>query len=120
MDNKKTILEVINLKKFFVNKNHINKAVDDVSFDLKEGEIVGLIGESGSGKTTIGRSLLRLYDDYNGFVRLDGKLISGKRISRKTRKFMRKNIQMIFQDPMKFCIKWTKYYLFHFEWTASS
>ncbi|WP_322960958.1 ATP-binding cassette domain-containing protein [Mycoplasmopsis cynos] len=100
MDNKKTILEVINLKKFFVNKNHINKAVDDVSFDLKEGEIVGLIGESGSGKTTIGRSLLRLYDDYNGFVRLDGKLISGKRISRKTRKFMRKNIQMIFQDPM--------------------
>ncbi|WP_036430769.1 ATP-binding cassette domain-containing protein [Mycoplasmopsis felis] len=97
---KKTILEINNLKKFFVNKNIINKAVDDVSFDLKEGEIVGLIGESGSGKTTIGRSLLRLYDDYNGFVRLDGKLISGKKISRKTNKFMRKNIQMIFQDPM--------------------
>ncbi|MCU9939889.1 ATP-binding cassette domain-containing protein [Mycoplasmopsis felis] len=97
---KKTILEINNLKKFFVNKNIINKAVDDVSFDLKEGEIVGLIGESGSGKTTIGRSLLRLYDDYNGFVRLDGKLISSKKISRKTNKFMRKNIQMIFQDPM--------------------
>ncbi|UWV84415.1 ATP-binding cassette domain-containing protein [Mycoplasmopsis felis] len=97
---KKTILEINNLKKFFVNKSIVNKAVDDVSFDLKEGEIVGLIGESGSGKTTIGRSLLRLYDDYNGFVRLDGKLISGKKISRKTNKFMRKNIQMIFQDPM--------------------
>ncbi|WAM00985.1 ATP-binding cassette domain-containing protein [Mycoplasmopsis felis] len=55
---------------------------------------------NGSGKTTIGRSLLRLYDDYNGFVRLDGKLISSKKISRKTNKFMRKNIQMIFQDPM--------------------
>ncbi|WP_324672499.1 ATP-binding cassette domain-containing protein [Mycoplasma sp. 888] len=97
---KKTILEIINLKKYFVNKNNVNKAVDDVSFDLKEGEIVGLIGESGSGKTTIGRSLLRLYNDYNGFVRLDGKIISGKRISRKRKKFMHKNIQMIFQDPM--------------------
>ncbi|AKF41070.1 peptide ABC transporter ATP-binding protein [Mycoplasmopsis canis] len=97
---KKTILEITNLKKFFVNKGHVNKAVDDVTFDVKEGEIVGLIGESGSGKTTIGRSLLRLYDDFNGFVRLEGKLISGKRISKKTRKFMRKNIQMIFQDPM--------------------
>ncbi|QCZ36467.1 ATP-binding cassette domain-containing protein [Mycoplasma nasistruthionis] len=96
----KTILEVINLKKYFVNKGSVNKAVDDVSFDVKEGEIVGLIGESGSGKTTIGRSLLRLYDDYNGFVRLDGQIISGKKISRKRRKFMRKNIQMIFQDPM--------------------
>ncbi|MEA4205976.1 ATP-binding cassette domain-containing protein [Mycoplasma sp. 1199] len=97
---KKTILEIINLKKYFVNKNNVNKAVDDVSFDLKEGEIVGLIGESGSGKTTIGRSLLRLYNDYNGFVRLDGKIISGKRISKKRKKFMNKNIQMIFQDPM--------------------
>ncbi|MEA4276423.1 ATP-binding cassette domain-containing protein [Mycoplasma sp. 21DD0573] len=97
---KKTILEIINLKKYFVNKNNVNKAVDDVSFDLKEGEIVGLIGESGSGKTTIGRSLLRLYNDYNGFVRLDGKIISGKRISKKRKKFMHKNIQMIFQDPM--------------------
>ncbi|MFV8401220.1 ATP-binding cassette domain-containing protein [Mycoplasma sp. 2634B] len=100
MNNKKTILEIINLKKYFVNKNAVNKAVDNVSFDVKEGEIIGLIGESGSGKTTIGRSLLRLYDDYNGFVRLDGKIISGKRISRKRKKFMHKNIQMIFQDPM--------------------
>ncbi|MFV8470213.1 ATP-binding cassette domain-containing protein [Mycoplasma sp. VS509_3] len=100
MSNKKTILEIINLKKYFVNKNAVNKAVDNVSFDVKEGEIVGLIGESGSGKTTIGRSLLRLYDDYNGFVRLDGKIISGKRISHKRKKFMHKNIQMIFQDPM--------------------
>ncbi|QKT05623.1 ATP-binding cassette domain-containing protein [Mycoplasma sp. OR1901] len=98
--NNKSILEIYNLKKFFKNKNIVNKAVDDVSFDLKEGEIVGLIGESGSGKTTIGRSLLRLYDDFNGFVRLDGKLISGKKITRKTNKFLHKNIQMIFQDPM--------------------
>ncbi|QNM93447.1 ATP-binding cassette domain-containing protein [Mycoplasma sp. Pen4] len=97
---KKTILEIINLKKYFTGRNSVNKAVDDVSFTVKEGEIVGLIGESGSGKTTVGRSLLRLYEDFNGFVRLDGRIISGKKISRKRRKFMRKNIQMIFQDPM--------------------
>ena len=97
--NKKIILSLENLKKYFVNQGFINKAVDDVSFDVHEGEIVGLIGESGSGKTTVGRSLLRLYDDYNGFVRLDGKIISGKYISNARRKFLRKNVQMIFQDP---------------------
>ncbi|TNK95227.1 ABC transporter ATP-binding protein, partial [Mycoplasmopsis pullorum] len=75
------------------------KAVDGVSFKVHEGEIVGLIGESGSGKTTVGRSLLRLYDDFNGFVTLDGQIISGKRISRARNKQMRRNIQMIFQDP---------------------
>ncbi|QGZ97602.1 ATP-binding cassette domain-containing protein [Mycoplasma sp. NEAQ87857] len=100
LQNAKPILEVNNLKKYFLNKGIVNKAVDNVSFTVKEGEILGLIGESGSGKTTVGRSLLRLYDDYNGFVRLDGQIISGKRISRKRRKFMHKNIQMIFQDPM--------------------
>ena len=98
-NNKKIILSLENLKKYFVNQGFINKAVDDVSFDVHEGEIVGLIGESGSGKTTVGRSLLRLYDDYNGFVRLDGKIISGKYISNSRRKFLRKNVQMIFQDP---------------------
>ncbi|RIV16555.1 ATP-binding cassette domain-containing protein [Mycoplasmopsis gallopavonis] len=94
------ILEISNLKKYFVNGNFVNKAVDNVSFNVKRGEIVGLIGESGSGKTTVGRSLLRLYDDFSGFVTLDNQIISGKRISKKRNKFMRKNIQMIFQDPM--------------------
>ncbi|QZE12641.1 ATP-binding cassette domain-containing protein [Mycoplasma sp. Ms02] len=97
--NKKPILEIENLKKYFVNKSVVNKAVDGVSFKVHEGEVVGLIGESGSGKTTVGRSLLRLYDDFNGFVTLDGDIISGKRISRSRSKKMRKNIQMIFQDP---------------------
>lgn len=95
----KTILEVKNLKKFFHNKFGIVNAVDNVEFSVKEGEIVGLIGESGSGKTTVGRSLIRLYDDYSGVVILNGKPISGKRISRKKEKFLRKNMQMIFQDP---------------------
>ncbi|QBF34738.1 ATP-binding cassette domain-containing protein [Mycoplasmopsis phocirhinis] len=98
-NNSKQILEIQGLKKYFTNGNIINKAVNDVSFNLHEGEIVGLIGESGSGKTTVGRSLLRLYEDFNGFVMLDGKVISGKRISRSQTKFLRKNIQMIFQDP---------------------
>lgn len=99
MNNKKVVLEIENLKKYFINKNHINRAVDGVSFKVHEGEVVGLIGESGSGKTTVGRSLLRLYDDFNGYVSLDDKIISGKKISRKRNKMMRKNIQMIFQDP---------------------
>ncbi|MEE3928605.1 ATP-binding cassette domain-containing protein [Mycoplasmopsis ciconiae] len=96
---KKVILSIENLKKYFINKGVVNKAVNNVSFNVHEGEIVGLIGESGSGKTTVGRSLLRLYDDFNGFVTLDGDIISGKKITRQKRKRMRKNIQMIFQDP---------------------
>ncbi|WP_373440032.1 ATP-binding cassette domain-containing protein [Metamycoplasma equirhinis] len=98
-EDKKVILSIDNLKKYFVNQGFINKAVDGVSFDVHEGEIVGLIGESGSGKTTVGRTILRLYDDYNGFVRLDDKIISGKRISFGLNKYLRKNVQMIFQDP---------------------
>lgn len=98
-NDKKVILSLDNLKKYFINQGFVNKAVDGVSFDLHEGEIVGLIGESGSGKTTVGRTLMRLYEDYNGFVRLDGKIISGKHITNKRRKFLRRNIQMIFQDP---------------------
>ncbi|WP_406614711.1 ATP-binding cassette domain-containing protein [Mycoplasma corogypsi] len=97
---RENILEVNGLKKYFVNRGFINKAVDDVSFNVKEGEIVGLIGESGSGKTTVGRSLLRLYEDYSGFVRLGDQVISGKKLPRKHQKYMHKNIQMIFQDPM--------------------
>ncbi|ENY68492.1 Oligopeptide ABC transporter, ATP-binding protein [Metamycoplasma auris 15026] len=96
---KKVILSIDNLKKYFINNGIINKAVDGVSFDVHEGEIVGLIGESGSGKTTVGRTLLRLYDEYNGFVILDDKIISGKSISYTLKKYLRKNVQMIFQDP---------------------
>ncbi|WP_406615589.1 ATP-binding cassette domain-containing protein [Mycoplasmopsis hyopharyngis] len=99
MKSKKPILQIENLKKYFINNGFINKAVDNVTFNVHEGEIVGLIGESGSGKTTVGRSLLRLYENYNGFVKLSDKIISGKTISKDNRRFLRKNIQMIFQDP---------------------
>ncbi|MGZ9414289.1 ATP-binding cassette domain-containing protein [Mycoplasma sp. 5370] len=95
----KTILDVKNLKKYFYNKNGIVKAVDKINFKLFEGEVLGLIGESGSGKTTVGRSIIRLYDRYNGQVTLENRIISGKKIGRLKDKFMRKNMQMIFQDP---------------------
>lgn len=95
----KVILNVINLKKYFVNKANITKAVDGVSFTVKQGQIVGLIGESGSGKTTLARALLRLYESYNGFVTLDGTIISGRKIGKKRIREMRQKIQMIFQDP---------------------
>lgn len=98
-NNASVILYIEGLKKYFSNNGIVNKAVDDVTFDVHEGEIVGLIGESGSGKTTVGRSLLRLYDDFNGFVTLGGKVISGRHLSFKNKRFLRKNIQMIFQDP---------------------
>ncbi|MGL5520029.1 MAG: ATP-binding cassette domain-containing protein [Metamycoplasmataceae bacterium] len=93
------ILVVKNLNKFFYSKNNIVSAVNDVFFNVKKGEIIGLIGESGSGKTTIGNSLIRLYDSYSGFVSLDGQIISGKKISGKAKKYLYKNMQMIFQDP---------------------
>ncbi|WP_391591621.1 Oligopeptide ABC transporter, ATP-binding protein OppD [[Mycoplasma] cavipharyngis] len=97
--NNKTVLSVENLNKFFDNNFGIVDAVSDVSFSVAEQEIVGLIGESGSGKTTLGRCLIRLYDDYSGIIALKDKIISGKHINKKTNKFLRKNVQMIFQDP---------------------
>ncbi|MGL4343400.1 MAG: ATP-binding cassette domain-containing protein [Metamycoplasmataceae bacterium] len=93
------LLKIRNLNKMFYSKNDIVLAVNNVSFDLKKGEIMGLIGESGSGKTTIGNSLIRLYENYSGFVSLDNVIISGKKLSKKNKKFLYKNMQMIFQDP---------------------
>jgi len=101
---KQKILEIKNLKTYFPLKKSIFgkvtnyvKAVDDVSFDLYKGEILGIVGETGSGKSTIGRSLLRLVEPTGGSIIYRGKNIDkmkGEQL-RKTRK----NIQMIFQDP---------------------
>ncbi|UTR09004.1 ATP-binding cassette domain-containing protein [Evansella sp. LMS18] len=92
------LLEVKNLKKHFtVGKGEVLKAVNDVSFEIYRGETLGLVGESGCGKSTTGRTIIRLYQATEGEVLYEGEnvhKISGRNI----KKFNRK-IQMIFQDP---------------------
>ncbi len=99
-----TILEVRGLKKFFPIKKGLFsktigyvKAVDDVTFSIKRGETLGLVGESGCGKTTVGRSILRLIEPTAGEVIFDGQNITT--MSNKELKDYRKQMQIIFQDP---------------------
>ena len=78
------------------------KAVDGVSFELGEREVMGLVGESGCGKTTVGRALLRLYDPTGGevlFHRADGSWVDVAQLNRRDMKDLRKEMRMIFQDP---------------------
>ncbi|MDE7401024.1 MAG: dipeptide ABC transporter ATP-binding protein [Clostridia bacterium] len=98
------LLQVNDLKKYFpVAKNFFGKpikflkAVDGISFTLKKGKTLGIVGESGCGKSTMGRSLLRLYDGVQGEILFDGQDVA----KLKNREFdkLRPNMQMIFQDP---------------------
>jgi oligopeptide/dipeptide ABC transporter ATP-binding protein len=73
------------------------KAVDGVSFSIKSGECLGLVGESGCGKTTVGRTILRLVEPTAGSVRFDGIDVAGA--DNRTLKSLRRNMQIIFQDP---------------------
>ena len=92
------ILDVKGLKKYFhVGKRQILKAVDDVSFQIKRGETLGLVGESGCGKTTVGRTLLRIYEPDAGQIIFDNQDIS--KVNRKQSKQLTKKMQMIYQDP---------------------
>jgi len=98
------LLEVEHLVKYFSVKSGFQKkqvkAVDDVSFTISKGETLGLVGESGCGKTTLGRSVLRLYEPTSGIVRYDGQAFydDGKKRQRASAAFRRK-MQIIFQDP---------------------
>ncbi len=98
------LIEVRNLKKhfelkkgFFGRKSSLLKAVDDVSFSIRKGETFGLVGESGCGKTTAGRTLLKLYEPTSGEILFDGRSIEN--LKYKELLPIRKKMQMIFQDP---------------------
>ena len=96
---KQPLIQVQNLSKYFkLSKSDILKAVDNVSFEINDGETVGLVGESGCGKSTTGRCLVRLYEPTNGKVIYDGKDIFDVK-SKKDKMELHKNIQMIFQNP---------------------
>lgn len=92
------ILEVKNLKKYFqVGKNATLKAVDDVSFFIREGETLGLVGESGCGKTTCGRTCIGMYDKTGGEVIYKGQKVHD--LKGKDKRNFAKEVQVIFQDP---------------------
>ncbi|PYZ92384.1 oligopeptide ABC transporter ATP-binding protein OppF [Salipaludibacillus keqinensis] len=94
----KKLVEVRNLKKHFeVGKGKILKAVNDISFDVYEGETLGLVGESGCGKSTTGKTIIRLYRATSGEVRFHGDDVH--QISGKNMKDFNRKMQMIFQDP---------------------
>lgn len=98
LQNADTIMEVTDLCKFFkAGRKQILKAVDHVSVSIKRGETLGLVGESGCGKTTCGRTMMKLYEPTSGKVVFDGKDIST--LKGKDLLEFRKNVQIIFQDP---------------------
>lgn len=98
------LLVVENLKKYYpINASVLGKAksfvkaVDDVSFTIKRGTTMGLVGESGCGKTTVGRTILRLHDVTGGTVMFKGRDLA--KLSKKELRSLRPHMQMIFQDP---------------------
>lgn len=103
LQSEENILEVRHLKKYFpikgdlvLKKNYV-KAVDDVSFSIKKGTTMGLVGESGCGKTTVGRTILRLHSVTDGQVLFQGRDLAT--LNKKGLRTLRPKLQMIFQDP---------------------
>ena len=94
------ILEIKNLcMEFPVSHHEKLKALNNISFDIYRGENFGLVGESGCGKTTLGRTIIRLYDPTAGEILFNGKRISGK-LDKEARSYIVNHLSMIFQDPI--------------------
>ena len=91
------LISAKNIKKYFNVKGGVLKAVDDVSFDIYPGETFGLVGESGCGKSTMGRTMIRLYEPTDGEMYFEGENIY--ELSPTELRKARKNFQIIFQDP---------------------
>jgi len=103
-DGKEVLVKVENLKKYFPIRRGILrrvvghvKAVDGITFDIYKGETLGLVGESGCGKSTAGRTILQLYEPTEGDVHMDGRDLT--ELSNKDLRRARRDMQMIFQDP---------------------
>jgi len=94
----KTLVEIRDLKKYFAaDHGQLVRAVDGVSFAIERGETLGLVGESGCGKTTVGRCLLRLIEPTSGTISFEGKDLLA--LSRSEMRAMRRRMQIVFQDP---------------------
>ena len=103
-ENRNDLLRVEHLCQYFTEghgrRRMTIKAVDDVSFSVRPAETFGLVGESGCGKTTTGRTIIRLYTPTSGKITFDGREVSGK-MTRELRRYLTDNIAMIFQDPIE-------------------
>ena len=97
MSEQKALLEVKGLKKYFSTPRGMLHAVDDVTFTINKGQTLGVVGESGCGKSTTGRAILRLLEPTGGEVLFEGEDLA--KLSKEEMRKKRKDLQIIFQDP---------------------